>query len=194
MQAGERKSFINYLHQQKLHINMWDGDSLLPIGSTFVYLKYLLRQGQAAVQVSQQVDVSFMEYSEDNPMLTNDSVQCGQPYPSGVKVYLKGKLYIRMANIGYLPDKNAEKIDAAASSKPSVVQPNMGMFSSHDSTQQLKSPLKTTAKLMSDCDTELATALLTRKDLTGRTTKMKAEETNAKRKRFVDNVGNVPNI
>ena len=83
MQPGEKKSFLTYLLQQKLHIHMWDGDSLLPIGSTFVHLKHLLRQGQPAVQASQQIDVSYMEYTENDGSVTHNSVQSDQPYPAG---------------------------------------------------------------------------------------------------------------
>ena len=185
MQPGEQKTFIQYLHQQKLHIDMWDGDSLLPIGSTVVTLKHLLRQGHPAVQVSQQLDISSVDYADDKPMLTNDSVQCGQPYPSGVKINHKGKLYFRMVNVGYIPDKNSEKMNSLTSSlKSTVVQPKMcGTLTS--SSVSSTHPLKSSAKLMTDCDTELATALLSRKDLTGKSPKMKDQEMNMKRKRFV---------
>jgi len=43
MRPGEARLFTKYLSQQSLHIDVWDGDSLLLIGSCHVELKvYLL--------------------------------------------------------------------------------------------------------------------------------------------------------
>jgi hypothetical protein len=39
MQPGEMRQLWKYLHSQHLHIDVWDGDSLLLIGSTSVELK-----------------------------------------------------------------------------------------------------------------------------------------------------------
>ena len=39
MQPGEGRVFSHYLLSQSLHIDMWDGDSLLLIGSTSLKLK-----------------------------------------------------------------------------------------------------------------------------------------------------------
>ena len=41
MQPGEMRQLWHYLEGQSLHIDMWDGDSLLLIGSTSVELKVL---------------------------------------------------------------------------------------------------------------------------------------------------------
>lgn len=84
MQAGEKQTFLKYLLEQKLYIDMWDGDSMLLIGSTSTPLKYLLRQSQPAVQVSQELDVVYTEYAEDHPMLAGDINKTG--LPTGIKV------------------------------------------------------------------------------------------------------------
>ena len=84
MQAGEKQTFLKYLLEQKLYIDMWDGDSMLLIGSTSTPLKYLLRQSQPAVQVSQELDVVYTEYAEDHPMLAGDINKTG--LPMGIKV------------------------------------------------------------------------------------------------------------
>jgi len=42
MRPGEGRLFIKYLSQQSLHIDVWDGDSLLLIGSCIVELKVQL--------------------------------------------------------------------------------------------------------------------------------------------------------
>ena len=39
MQPGEIRQLWKYLSDQSLHIDMWDGDSLLLIGSTSLELK-----------------------------------------------------------------------------------------------------------------------------------------------------------
>lgn len=39
MQPGEKKSFSQYLHEQRMYIDVWDGNSLMLIGSTSVELK-----------------------------------------------------------------------------------------------------------------------------------------------------------
>ena len=39
MQPGEKRSFIRYLHEQRMYIDLWDGESLMLIGSTSAELK-----------------------------------------------------------------------------------------------------------------------------------------------------------
>lgn len=162
---------------------MWDGDSLMLVGSTSIALKYLLRQGQSAVQVSQELDVVFSEYAEDNTKLAGDMLD---PKPSGVKISLEAKLFIRCANIGCLPDSNAEKLNEALPTLHStVVTPNHSQrFNSSNMMSTNRETLKSTAKLLSDCDVELATVLLTRKDGPGKTSQMKDNENNMTRKKY----------
>ena len=39
MKPGETQLFLQHLSQQTMFIDVWDGDSLLPLGSTAVDLK-----------------------------------------------------------------------------------------------------------------------------------------------------------
>ena len=39
MKPGENQLFLQHLSQQTMYIDVWDGESLLPIGSTSVDLK-----------------------------------------------------------------------------------------------------------------------------------------------------------
>ena len=184
MQAGEKATFLQYLLEQKLYIDMWDGDSLLLIGSTSTPLKYLLRQSKPAVQVSQELDVVFTEYAEDHPTLAGDLANTG--LPSGIKVSLKAKLCLRMGNVGFVPETNLEKLEELTKSlKTSVVlQPRSTMIEKGN-IDRLKPSLKATAKLMSDCDSELASVLLSRKpDTVGRSEKMKKDHVDSARKRY----------
>ena len=42
MKPGETQLFLQHLSQQTMFIDVWDGDSLLPLGSTAVDLKVSL--------------------------------------------------------------------------------------------------------------------------------------------------------
>jgi hypothetical protein len=54
MQPGEMRQLWKYLDSQYLHIDVWDGDSLLLIGSTSVELKvyyFLKHSGTNAARI-----------------------------------------------------------------------------------------------------------------------------------------------
>ena len=44
MKPGETQLFLQHLSQQTMYIDVWDGDSLLPLGSTAVDLKVITIQ------------------------------------------------------------------------------------------------------------------------------------------------------
>jgi nephrocystin-4 len=54
-------SFPNYLKNNMLFIDIWDGDSLLYLGTASVELKNLLRQGKPAVTYDEHVDIILLE-------------------------------------------------------------------------------------------------------------------------------------
>ena len=162
---------------------MWDGDSLLLIGSTSTPLKYLLRQSHTAVQVSQELDVLYTEYSDDHPMLAGDMIQAGSGYPSGMKVSLQAKLCLRMANIGFLPEMNPEKLQHLTQSLNKSIVMQKGPVSERN-PDRLRPAIRSTAKLMSDCDAELASVLHTRRPYSaGRSEKMKKDQISNARQR-----------
>lgn len=54
---GKPDDFINYLINSELSIDVWDGDSLVHLGTAVIPLKNLCRQGQTAVQTFIQAAV-----------------------------------------------------------------------------------------------------------------------------------------
>ncbi|XP_045161165.2 nephrocystin-4-like isoform X2 [Mercenaria mercenaria] len=103
MKPGETQLFLQHLSQQTMYIDVWDGDSLLPLGSTALELKYLCRTGMEAVQTTFELDVVSTEYQED-PNLAHGEAGAGGVRPANVQSVVRGKLHLRLANIGHPAD------------------------------------------------------------------------------------------
>ena len=92
-----------------VHIDVWDGDSLLHLGVCTVPLKSVLRQGKAGVTVDEDLDIIWTEFPDDSPqpsMPRSSSVSSQLSTASGslhttkkTKVMNVGKLHLRLTNI-----------------------------------------------------------------------------------------------
>ncbi|XP_070696158.1 nephrocystin-4 [Pempheris klunzingeri] len=101
LRPGEKRWFLRYLALHTMHIDIWDSDSLLLIGSTAIELKYMLRQGKAAVQALHEVEVLTTDYvGEDTLLMSTDSGRRSALSPMTVHTIIKGRLHIRTGNIG----------------------------------------------------------------------------------------------
>ena len=111
---------------------------------------------------------------------------------------MRGKLFLRLANIGYLPDKNTEKLNqmklSGGLNQSGVISMDSSIGGMNSTGSTGVNGMKASAKLMSDCDSELATVLLTRKGVTGRTQRMNEDDANSKRQRKIDRMKAVRNL
>ncbi|KAM9475251.1 LOW QUALITY PROTEIN: nephrocystin-4 [Clarias gariepinus] len=124
LKPGERIWFLRYLALHTLHIDVWDSDSLLLIGSAAVQLKHLLRQGRAAVQVIHELEVISTEYLQDANLARVHAG--GQRVMPAMSVYtvVKGRLHIRLGNIGGVVQKNLNSSVLLPPSRSRVIQPS----------------------------------------------------------------------
>ncbi|KAF0036771.1 hypothetical protein F2P81_012083 [Scophthalmus maximus] len=100
LRPGEKRWFLRYLALHTMHIDIWDSESLLLIGSTAIELKYMLRQGKTAVQALHEVEVLTTDYVGEDALLT--SAGLGQRSASGpmtVHTIVRGRLHVRTGNI-----------------------------------------------------------------------------------------------
>ncbi|XP_061868818.1 nephrocystin-4 isoform X2 [Colius striatus] len=102
LRPGEQRWFLRYLAEHSLQIDVWDGDSLLLVGSAAVKLKPLLRQGRAAVRTHHELEVTTTEYEPEVVVLGREAVRHGALWPLGVRVALRGRLHLCLANVGHL--------------------------------------------------------------------------------------------
>ncbi|XP_052081503.1 nephrocystin-4-like isoform X3 [Mytilus californianus] len=114
MKLGEVSLLLSHLYRQRLHIDVWDGDSLMRIGSASVPLMYLCRSGHEAVQSTFELDVVMMEYDDPN-LIAGTQSQGAQPL--GIQSMMKGKLHFRMANVGHYSDPKANLMVSSKSTK-----------------------------------------------------------------------------
>ncbi|XP_076860027.1 nephrocystin-4 [Brachyhypopomus gauderio] len=118
LKPGERVWFLRYLALHSLHIDVWDSDSLLLIGSSAVELKHVLRQGRPAVQVCHELEVITTEYLQDIAV-------AGDHVPA-VSVYtaVKGRLHLRIGNVGGVVQATPSSMAMLPPSRSCVFRPN----------------------------------------------------------------------
>ncbi|XP_072334584.1 nephrocystin-4 isoform X3 [Scyliorhinus torazame] len=166
MKEGEQRLFMQYLAMQTLQIDVWDAESLLLIGTATVELKYLLRQGRTAVQVSHELAIITTEYAPDVPMALADITKHGTVKPHGMTTVTKGKLHMRLGNVGHEPKRTV---------KSPLPTPQSRIISSHDGTAGFSGGSLSTltmkrltghniyrAQRMIDLDSELASVIFSR--------------------------------
>ncbi|KAI5610314.1 nephrocystin-4 isoform X2, partial [Silurus asotus] len=168
LKPGERVWFFRYLALHTLHIDVWDSDSLLLIGSAAVQLKHLLRQGRAAVQVIHELEVISTEYLQDASLGREHAG--GQRAMSAMSVYtiVKGRLHIRLGNVGGVVQKTPNSSVLLPPSRSHVIQPSQtptgfqGGSLSSNTILHLNARNARRAQRLPDIDGELASLLQSR--------------------------------
>ncbi|KAM7100294.1 nephrocystin-4 isoform 3-T5 [Molossus nigricans] len=165
LKPGERRWFTRYLAAQTLQIDVWDGDSLLLIGSAAVQLKHLLRQGRPAVQVSHELEVVATEYEQDALVLSGDLTGFGSIKPIGVHTVVKGWLHLTLANVGHLCEQRGRESSSLPPSRSWVISNDGasrfegGSLLTQGGPRRVKNVVQ--AQKLADVDSELAAMLLT---------------------------------
>ncbi|KAK7093407.1 nephrocystin-4-like isoform X1 [Littorina saxatilis] len=122
MKPGEVNLFLRHLARQTLHVDVWDGDSLLLIGSSMVDMKFLCRGGNAAVQATFELDVVNSDQTDDGSGLTGDLQRGGSVRPVSTQHKSCGKLHLRIANVGHtVENKKIAEIQPLASKTQVIV-------------------------------------------------------------------------
>ncbi|XP_037629345.1 nephrocystin-4 [Sebastes umbrosus] len=124
LKPGEKRWFLRYLALHTMHIDIWDSDSLLLIGSTAIELKYMLRQGKSAVQALHEVEVLTTDYVGEDTLLTSaDSGRRSALSPMTVHTIIRGRLHIRTGNIGCPVDPSRRRAADVKPSRAHIITP-----------------------------------------------------------------------
>ncbi|XP_028849286.1 nephrocystin-4 isoform X2 [Denticeps clupeoides] len=127
IKLGERKWFLRYLALHSLQIDVWDSESLLLIGSAAVELKHLLRQGRPAVQITHELEVITTEYLQDVNMPSGHRPGQRAVPPINVFTTVKGRLHVRLGNVGRPSKRRLGHNTALPPSRSHVVHTNDGL-------------------------------------------------------------------
>lgn len=107
--------FVKYLSTHSLHIDVWDGDSLLYLGSSELQLKSALRQGESAVAYEDDLPITIEQvWTKFLFKITEeyrDKLTASPSYSSGINALavstgtvpppvVCGTLHVRVVNIG----------------------------------------------------------------------------------------------
>uniref|UniRef100_A0A8C4MWL4 Nephrocystin 4 n=1 Tax=Equus asinus TaxID=9793 RepID=A0A8C4MWL4_EQUAS len=165
LKPGEQRWFTHYLAVQTLQIDVWDGDSLLLVGSAAVQMKHLLRQGRPAVQVSHELEVVATEYEQDTMVVSGDVTGFGSVKPIGVHTVVTGRLHLTLANVGRLCEQRVRDCSLLPPSRSRVIS-NDGASRFEGGSLLMRGgprPVKNVvqAQKLADVDTELAALLFT---------------------------------
>ncbi|XP_047377869.1 nephrocystin-4 isoform X3 [Sciurus carolinensis] len=165
LKPGEQRWFLHYLAVQTLQIDVWDGDSLLLVGSAAVQMKHLLRQGRPAVQVPHELEVVVTEYEQDTSVVSGDVTRFGSIKPIGVHTVVKGRLHLTLANVGHTCERTVRGSSLLPPSRSRVISNDGascffgGSLLSGGGPRSGKNVVQ--AQKLADVDSELAAMLLT---------------------------------
>uniref|UniRef100_A0A8D0Q9N4 Nephrocystin-4 n=1 Tax=Sus scrofa TaxID=9823 RepID=A0A8D0Q9N4_PIG len=163
LRPGEQHWFTRYLAAQTLQVDVWDGDSLLLVGSAAVPMKHLLRQGRPAVQVSHELEVVATEYEQDAVVASGDMTRFGSVKPIDVHAVVKGRLHLTLANVGHLCEQRVKSPSPLPHSRSRVISNDGasgfagGSLLSPGGPRPVKNVVQ--AQKLADVDSELAALL-----------------------------------
>ncbi|NXA77410.1 NPHP4 protein, partial [Thryothorus ludovicianus] len=162
LRPGEQHWFLRYLAEHSLQIDVWDGDSLLHVGSAAIKLEPLLRQGQTAVRTYHELEVATAEYEAEGTVLGREALRHGALRPLGVRVAVRGHLHLCLANIGHPCEETPGQLP---SHSHTVNAPDRTVTTPGGSWCSLKTPGGRTAwaRRLVDVDSELEAALRSRR-------------------------------
>ncbi|XP_077371018.1 nephrocystin-4 isoform X2 [Festucalex cinctus] len=119
LKPGEKQRFLRYLALHTMHVDIWDSDSLLLIGSTAIELKYMLRRGKTAVQALHEVEVLTTDYMGEEILQTGDASN----NPMGAHTIVRGRLHVRTGNIGSQANLSRRKTTDRVQSHSHIIFP-----------------------------------------------------------------------
>ncbi|XP_029801797.1 nephrocystin-4 [Suricata suricatta] len=161
LRPGEQRWLARYLAAQALQLDVWDGDSLLLVGSAAVQMQHLLRQGRPAVQVSHELEVVATEYEQD-VVGSGDVTRSGSIKPIGVHTVVKGWLHLTLANVGHVCEQRVRSSSALPPARSRVISNDRaGHFEGGSLLTRGAPRLKNVvqAQKLADVDCELAAML-----------------------------------
>ncbi|KAM9270222.1 LOW QUALITY PROTEIN: nephrocystin-4 [Morus bassanus] len=167
LRPGEQRWFVRYLAEHSLQIDVWDGDSLLLVGSAAVKLESLLRQGQAAVRTHHELEVATTEYEPDVTVIGREALRHGALRPLGVRVAVRGRLHLCLANVGHPCEETPGQPPSPLPSRSRIVPTPAGAgsvaASSWFSLNAAGGGRVSRARRLAEVDSELAAALHSRR-------------------------------
>ncbi|XP_066838241.1 LOW QUALITY PROTEIN: nephrocystin-4 [Anser cygnoides] len=163
LKPGEQRWFVRYLADHSLQIDIWDGDSLLLVGSAAVKLKPLLRQGRLAVRTLHELEVATTEYEQDAVAASRDALWHGAVRPVDVRVAVRGRLHLCLANVGHCCEETP-RIPRRPSPSRARLVPSLDSVSSLQGGSLLSlhagsGPRVSRARRLAEVDGELAATL-----------------------------------
>ncbi|XP_074017681.1 nephrocystin-4 [Numenius arquata] len=167
LRAGEQRWFVRYLAEHSLQIDVWDGDSLLLIGSAALKLESLLRQGRAAIRTHHKLEVATTEYEPEVTVMGREALRHGALQPLGVRVAVRGHLHLCLANVGHLCEETPAQPPSPLLSRSRLVPvpdgPGSILAGSRLSISAAGGRRVSRARRLAEVDGELAAALCGRR-------------------------------
>ncbi|NWS34003.1 NPHP4 protein, partial [Polioptila caerulea] len=163
LRPGEQRWFLRYLAEHSLQIDVWDGDSLLHVGSAAIKLEPLLRQGQTSVRTYHELEVATTEYEPDGMVMGREALRHGALRPLGVRVAVRGRLHLCLANVGHPCEETPGQLP---SHSHTVTSPDSTVTTPGGSWCSLNIPggrRTAWARRLVDVDNELEAALRSRR-------------------------------
>ncbi|XP_045714719.1 nephrocystin-4 isoform X1 [Phyllostomus hastatus] len=195
LRPGERRWFARYLALQTLQLDVWDGDSLLLVGSAAVRMKHLLRQGRPAVQVSHELEVVATEYEQEAMVMSGDVTGFSGIKPIGVHTVVKGWLHLTLANVGHLCEQRGRPSGSLPPSRSRVISSDGASRFEGGSLLTRGGPRRkrnvVQAQKLTDLDSELAAMLFAPTWPRGRGPQGAGQEGDAVRRRKLERMRTV---
>ncbi|KAJ8371145.1 hypothetical protein SKAU_G00111730 [Synaphobranchus kaupii] len=197
LKPGEQRWFLRYLALHTLQIDVWDSESLLLVGSAAVELKHVLRQGRSAVQVTQELEVITTEYLQDATLVCGTLPGRTAVTPISAFTTVKGRLHLRLGNIGHVADVNTKRSETLPPARSHVIVAHDGTSgfgggSIHDkSVSNFNARNASRARRLAEMDGELASLLHGRAKEAGVAAGRAQQETEETRRRKLDRMASV---